>query len=58
MRDTAGWGGRKSSPVALVTSDQENPGPSRSRSSDSPTDKTAVLNDRLGRISMSDSVTR
>lgn len=57
MRDTLGWGGRKSSPVILVTSDQENPAPSLSRSVDSPTARTAVRNDKLGMSMIRDSVT-
>jgi len=57
IRDTLGWGGRKSSPVILVTSDQENAEPNWSRSVDSPTARIAVRNDNLGMSLSRDSVT-
>src|ERR1700728_2377896 len=56
MRETPGCGGRKSLPETFVTSDQERAAPSCPRSVDSPTDSTAVLNDRPGISAISDSV--
>lgn len=57
MRDTLGWGGRKSFPVIVVTSDQVNAGPNWLRSVASPTARTAVRNDRPGSSLSRDSVT-
>src|SRR6266851_10454583 len=57
MRDTLGWGGRKSSPAIFVTSDHVKAEPNWPRSVDSTTAKIAVRNDNLGMSLIRDSVT-